>query len=85
VSTALAAFIGEVMGKVYGIEKPFDMEQAYIETTNDTPVFFVLFAGVDPTPWVETLGKSMGISTENKSFMNISCEEHDERFDYEAS
>jgi dynein heavy chain len=60
------------MGKVYITEKPFDMTETFSETSNQTPVFFVLFAGVDPTPWVESLGKERGISTENKSFMNIS-------------
>ena len=72
VSTALTTFIGEVMGKDYIVQKPFNMAETYVETSSDTPVFFVLFAGVDPTPWVESLGKSMGISEENKSFMNIS-------------
>ncbi len=72
VSTSLKVFIGEVMGKVYVTEKPFDMAATYAETSCRTPIFFVLFAGVDPTPWVENLGRDMGISTENKSFMNIS-------------
>lgn len=72
VSTALTDFIGQTMGKDYIVQKPFDMASTYSETSSDTPVFFVLFAGVDPTPWVENLGKSMGVSEENKSFMNIS-------------
>ena len=32
----------------------------------------VLYPGVDPTPWVEELGKSKGITTENGLFANIS-------------
>lgn len=48
------------------------MASTFAETTNQTPTFFVLFAGVDPTPWVEGLGKSMNITIENGKFMNIS-------------
>jgi hypothetical protein len=32
----------------------------------------VLFAGVDPTPWVEALGREMGITYEAGNFKNIS-------------
>jgi len=72
VSTALKNWIGNTMGKVYVEDPVFDMASTYLETTNKTPVFFVLFAGVDPTPWVEDLGKEYGITTENKTFINIS-------------
>ncbi|GMH84222.1 hypothetical protein TrST_g13493, partial [Triparma strigata] len=71
-STALATWIGQTMGKIYVEDPVFDMAQTYEETSNKTPVFFVLFAGVDPTPWVEDLGKEFGITTESKNFINIS-------------
>jgi hypothetical protein len=45
------------MGPEYIFQKPFDMAASFEETSNNTPMFFVLFPGVDPTPWVETLGK----------------------------
>ena len=48
------------------------MVQTFQETSPATPMFFVLFPGVDPTPWVEGLGKAMGISTEQGNFVNIS-------------
>lgn len=69
---SLSDFIGNVMGKEYVVQRPFNMKSTYEETSNKIPVFFVLFAGVDPTPWVENLGKQLGISTENKKFVNIS-------------
>lgn len=69
---ALSTFIGDTMGKEYVSQKPFNMKDTYKETSSKTPIFFVLFAGVDPTPWVETLGKDYGISLENRNFMNIS-------------
>uniref|UniRef100_A0A7S2QUS9 Uncharacterized protein n=1 Tax=Triparma pacifica TaxID=91992 RepID=A0A7S2QUS9_9STRA len=72
VSTALTTWIGNTMGKVYVEDPVFDMGATYLETNNKTPVFFVLFAGVDPTPWVEDLGKEYGITAESKTFINIS-------------
>jgi dynein heavy chain len=60
VTTALKAWIEHMMGKEYIFQKPFDMAATYAETSNQTPTFFVLFAGVDPTPWVEDLGASLG-------------------------
>ena len=41
-----------MIGKEYVFQKPFDMVSTFAETSNQTPTFFVLFAGVDPTPWV---------------------------------
>ena len=70
--SALTEFISNTMGKDYVSQKPFNMQATFEETNNRTPIFFVLFAGVDPTPWVENLGKQMGISLENKRFVNIS-------------
>ena len=70
--TSLRLFIGNAMGKDYISQKPFDMKATYAETSNKTPIFFVLFAGIDPTPWVEELGKDMGKSLENKGIVNIS-------------
>lgn len=69
---SLTQFIADVMGKEYVVQKPFSIKSTYEETSNKIPVFFVLFAGVDPTPWVENLGKEKGISMENKKFINIS-------------
>jgi len=69
---SLSSFIGDTMGKEYISQKPFDMKATFEETNSKTPIFFVLFAGVDPTPWVENLGREMGISLENKRFVNIS-------------
>lgn len=69
---SLSSFVGDTMGNEYISEKPFNMAETFEETSKRTPIFFVLFAGVDPTPWVESLGKDKGISAENKRFINIS-------------
>lgn len=79
VSTALKQWIGETMGQDFVFQPPFDMPAAYNETTNQTPMFFVLFAGVDPTTWVESLGKSKGITFENGNFKNISMGQGQEK------
>jgi dynein heavy chain len=42
-------------------------------------MFFVLFAGVDPTPWVESLGREKGITFENGNFKNISMGQGQEK------
>ena len=48
------------------------MAQTYAESSVTTPVFFVLFPGVDPTTWVEALGKERGFTMDNGKLMNIS-------------
>jgi dynein heavy chain len=79
VTTSLRSWIEEMMGKEYVFQKPFDMAATYAETSNQTPTFFVLFAGVDPTPWVENLGKEKGITFENGNFKNISMGQGQEK------
>ena len=69
---ALSTYISSTMGRAYISQKPFNMKSTFDETSCKTPTFFVLFAGVDPTPWVEALGKEKGMSSENKRFVNIS-------------
>ena len=79
VTTALRAWIEEVMGKDYVFQKPFDMASTYLETSNQIPTFFVLFPGVDPTPWVENLGKKYGVNFESGNFKNISMGQGQEK------
>ena len=43
-----------------------------------TPIFFVLFPGVDPTQWVEDLGAEKGKTILNGLFANISMGEGQE-------
>jgi dynein heavy chain, axonemal len=44
----------------------------YLEMTPNTPVFFVLFPGGDPTPDVERVGKKYGITIVGGNLINIS-------------
>ena len=65
---ALTDFISNTIGKDYVSQKLFNMQATFEETNNRPPVFFVLFAGADPTPGVENLGKGFGYSLENERF-----------------
>ena len=49
----------------------FDMVATFKETTNLTPIFFVLFPGIDPTKPVEELGATMGKTIDAGTFINI--------------
>ena len=48
------------------------MFQTYEESNCNTPFFFVLFPGTDPTPIVEAVAASVGCTEKNGQLMNIS-------------
>lgn len=79
-TTAMNLFVREQMGERYVEQMPFNMVEAYAETTKATPVFFVLFPGVDPTPDVEHIGADHGISGSQGNFINISMGQGQEKF-----
>ncbi|KAH8098853.1 hypothetical protein JL720_1823 [Aureococcus anophagefferens] len=72
VTMGVTNYIASNYGDGYVHQPPFDMKKAYQESTASTPIFFVLFPGVDPTLWVESLGESFGITAANHKFVNIS-------------
>ena len=72
VTSALRKFVATNLGQKYVVEDPFDMKATYRESSPSTPIFFVLFPGVDPTQWVEELGRKFEISSEHGNFLNIS-------------
>lgn len=71
-SAGLRAFIAARLGDAYVGGPPFSMGATYAESTASTPIFFVLFPGVDPTTWVEELGRARGITPESGRLVNIS-------------
>lgn len=71
-SGALTQFVFENLGEAFIEQPPFDIFSTYKEMTPSTPVFFVLFPGVDPTPEVERVGKKNGITAAGGRFINIS-------------
>ena len=69
---ALKVYVGSKLGQRYVVQEPFDMAATFAESSRATPMFFVLFPGVDPTVWVETLGRRLGFTVDNGKFLNIS-------------
>lgn len=71
-TNALKQFVGDHMGIQYVEAKPFDIEAIKVEMNPQTPTFFVLFPGVDPTPEVELIGRQSGKVAADGTFINIS-------------
>jgi dynein heavy chain len=69
---ALAEFIKVNIGEEFINQAPFNIDATYEYTSSSTPILFVLYPGVDPTSWVEDLGKRKKITAENGLFSNIS-------------
>jgi len=79
-TNALKEFIKDNMGIEYVEQQAFDMASTYSEMNVQTPIFFVLFPGVDPTPDVERIAKAQGKSITEGSFINISMGQGQEDF-----
>jgi dynein heavy chain len=71
-TNALSEFIRQNMGAEFVFQEPFDIQTTYPETNVQTPIFFVLFPGVDPTPEVEFIGAQNGKTIADGTFINIS-------------
>ena len=71
ITSAITNYIREKMTDKYIESTTFDMEATFKETNNLTPIFFVLFPGIDPTKDVEELGAKMNKSIAAGTFINI--------------
>jgi dynein heavy chain len=78
-SNALTQFVTEVMGERYVEQPAFNFFNDYKESTKETPIFFVLFPGEDPTPIVERVGASCGKTAGDRTFTNISMGQGQEK------
>lgn len=72
IPAALRAYVANQLGPSFSQPQAFNMLSAYMESSASTPIFFVLFPGVDPTPWVESLGLGFDISVQKGTLSNIS-------------
>jgi dynein heavy chain len=72
VAMAMYTYCKEQLGPKYVDEDAFDMRAAYNESSPSTPIFFVLFPGVDPTKDVESLGNALGFTQDKGNYINIS-------------
>jgi dynein heavy chain len=69
---ALLNWVSGNMGDGFVTQPPFDMQSTYHESSCATPILFVLFPGVDPTPWVEGFAATLDITSANGRFANMS-------------
>jgi dynein heavy chain len=68
----LVQFVQDNLGNEFIEMDPFSIDVAYEESSNLSPLFFVLFPGTDPTPAVEGMANALGCSDANGKFVNIS-------------
>ena len=71
-SEALSAFVRNMMGAKFVTSNPFNLVRSYQDVTPQTPVFFILSAGVDPVKDTEKLGRDFGIGIDNGNFSLVS-------------
>jgi len=71
-SEALSAFVRQIMGAKYITSQPFNLEKSYKDVSPQTPVFFILSAGVDPVKDTERLGKDLGYGFDFGNFGLVS-------------
>jgi len=72
VTNALTDWCGEVLGNRYVEEPSFDMAEVMAETDKSTPIFFLLFPGVNPYSNVEAIGKELGYTEAKGNLRRIS-------------
>ena len=79
VTASLINFITETMGARYMNQDPFVLEKTFPDSTHQTPLFFVLFPGVDPGEEIEALGNKLGFTEVKGNFVSISMGQGQEK------
>ncbi|XP_004857611.1 dynein heavy chain 9, axonemal isoform X1 [Heterocephalus glaber] len=69
---AMRDFIEEKLGSKYVVGRPLDFASSFEESGPATPMFFILSPGVDPLKDVETQGRKLGYTFNNRNFHNVS-------------
>ena len=64
--------MSQTLGARYVEQPPFDMREVFEDSSAPTPLFFVLFPGVDPGADIERLGREFGFTEENGRYVSIS-------------
>lgn len=78
-SGALKEYCKQSLGEEYVEQPSFDIFKCFPETNAITPIFFVLFPGVDPTSEVEKVGASLGKYISDNTLNNISMGQGQEK------
>ena len=79
VTSAVTKYIIDEMGDRYMTQPSFDMDDTYADSTFATPLFFVLFPGVDPGTDIESLGNKLGYTEGNSLYVSISMGQGQEK------
>uniref|UniRef100_A0A8C5XER9 Dynein axonemal heavy chain 9 n=1 Tax=Microcebus murinus TaxID=30608 RepID=A0A8C5XER9_MICMU len=69
---AMRDFIEEKLGSKYVVGRALDFATSFEESGPATPMFFILSPGVDPLKDVESQGKKLGYTFNNRNFHNVS-------------
>jgi dynein heavy chain len=80
VTTAIASFIEARLGARYMQQEPFDMDDAFNDSSAAMPLFFVLFPGVDPGEALEALGRRVGYTEDRGNYVSISMGQGQEAY-----
>uniref|UniRef100_G1TCS7 Dynein axonemal heavy chain 9 n=4 Tax=Oryctolagus cuniculus TaxID=9986 RepID=G1TCS7_RABIT len=69
---AMRDFVEEKLGSKYVVGRALDFATSFEESGPATPMFFILSPGVDPLKDVETQGRKLGYTFNNRNFHNVS-------------
>uniref|UniRef100_A0A2K5EHK0 Dynein axonemal heavy chain 9 n=1 Tax=Aotus nancymaae TaxID=37293 RepID=A0A2K5EHK0_AOTNA len=69
---AIQNFVEEKLGSKYVVGRALDFATSFEESGPATPMFFILSPGVDPLKDVESQGKKLGYTFNNRNFHNVS-------------
>jgi len=72
VTAAVSNFVRVTLGDRYIDQEPFNMKDTFADSSAPTPLFFVLFPGVDPGEDIEKLGRELGFTESNGRYKCIS-------------
>ncbi|XP_015272477.1 PREDICTED: dynein heavy chain 17, axonemal [Gekko japonicus] len=69
---AVKNFVEEKMGSKFVEGRSVEFSKSYDESSQSTPIFFILSPGVDPLKDVEALGQKLGFTIDNGKIHNVS-------------
>ena len=69
---ASTIYVKDSLGAKYVDSIPFDLSTSFEDSAPAVPIFFLLSPGVDPVKAVRTLGASLGMTEDNKTFITVS-------------
>ena len=79
IPSAMTRYVSLKLGSFYVEQKEFSLDRVLQQTSASTPIFFVLFPGVDPTSWVEDSARKRDYTIANGKLVNISMGQGQEK------